>query len=198
MTAPAGGGAPGAALLTVGHGTASADELVRILQGASVASVVDIRRYPGSARSPHLAREAVAQWLPAAGLSYRWEPALGGRRRLPAGTASPDTWWTVEAFRAYAAWTRTPEFADALAAVRAQAATEVVAVLCSETVWWRCHRRLVADVAVLAHGVPVRHVLPTSVRAHEVAAGARLAAHGTVVWDGLGAGRTATARRGSC
>jgi uncharacterized protein (DUF488 family) len=84
-----------------------------------------------------------------------------------------------------------------VAACARTAATEVVAVLCSETVWWRCHRRLVADVAVLAHGLPVRHVLPTSVRAHEVAAGARLAADGTVVWDGLGC-RAATGRRGSC
>ena len=187
MTAPPGGGparVPPGALLTVGHGTAAADELVRTLRNASAAAVVDIRRYPGSARSPHLGGDAMAQWLPTAGISYRWEPALGGRRRLPAGAASRDTWWTVEAFRAYAAWTRTPEFADALGGVRAQARAEVVAVLCSETVWWRCHRRLVADVAVLAHRVPVRHLLPKSVRPHEVAAGARLAADGSVVWDG--------------
>ena len=182
---PRPGSPPESGLMTVGHGTASEEELLSTLRSAGVTTVVDIRRFPGSARHPQMSRDAMARWLPAAGTGYRWEPALGGRRRLPAGTASADTWWTVEAFRAYAAWTRTPEFADALAGVLSQAAVEVVAVLCSETLWWRCHRRLVADVAVLVHGVPVRHVLPpATVRAHPVAAGARLTPERSVVWDG--------------
>jgi uncharacterized protein (DUF488 family) len=174
-----------AALLTVGHGAASEAELVAALRDAGASAVVDVRRFPGSRTHPHVQRDALAQWLPAAGVAYRWEPRLGGRRRLPPGTASPDGWWTVEAFRAYAAHTRTPEFREALDELLVQAGEQAVAVLCSETVWWRCHRRLIADVAVLAHGVDVLHVLPPGApRAHRVAAGARLAADGSVVWDG--------------
>ena len=71
-----------------------------------------------------------------------------------------DDWWTVRQFAAYAAHTRTPEFTAALDEVLAEAATADVAVMCSESVWWRCHRRLIADVAVLGRGVPVQHLMP--------------------------------------
>ena len=175
MTAP---------LLTVGHGASSQDELVALLGSAGVTALVDVRRFPGSRTHPHVARDAMAQWLPAAGIAYRWEPRLGGRRSLPKDVASPDTWWTVEAFRAYAAHTRTEEFAAGLDELLAQADRQPVAVMCSETVWWRCHRRLVADVTVLARGRPVVHLLPSGPRPHQVGDGARLTGAGEVVWDG--------------
>ncbi len=172
-------------LLTVGHGRTEADQLAELLLGAGVELVVDIRRFPGSRASPHLARDALAEHLPRAGVGYRWEERLGGRRSLPRDPPSADTWWTVAAFRAYAAHTRSPEFSAALADVLADAALRRVTVMCSESVWWRCHRRLVADVAVLAHGLEVRHLMPDgSLRPHPVAPGARLAADGSVVWDG--------------
>ena len=177
------GAAPG--LLTVGHGQASAAELAELLTGAGVDLVVDIRRFPGSRRYPHLARDVLAHDLPAVGVEYRWEERLGGRRSLPRDVPSPDTWWTVAAFRAYAAHTRTPEFRAALREVLCDARRRRVAVMCSESLWWRCHRRLVADVAALEHGVDVRHLLPDgSLRPHQPAAGARLDEHGSVVWDG--------------
>lgn len=173
------------ALLTVGHGTAGQDELARLLRTGGVERVVDVRRYPGSRAHPHVAREALTAWLPESGIGYRWEPRLGGRRRVPPGEISPDTWWTVEAFRAYAGHTRTQEFRDALGDVLDEAQHVSVAVLCSEGVWWRCHRRLIADVTVLAHGVPVTHLMHDgALRAHPPAAGARLHADGRVVWDG--------------
>lgn len=172
-------------LLTVGHGTASAGELGARLRAGGVATLVDVRTAPGSRRNPHLGRDALAGWLPAYGVGYRWEPRLGGFRRLPAG--SPDTAWRNTSFRAYAAHTRTPEFAAALAEVLAEAALRVVAVMCSETVWWRCHRRLVADVAVLVHGVEVAHLMPGGRSApHRVSEGARLAGEGLVVYDDTG------------
>ena len=176
-------GPPG--LFTVGHGTASSQELLHTLTDAGVQLLVDVRRHPGSRAHPHVAADALAQWLPAGGVAYRWEPRLGGRRQLPRGEASPDSWWTVEAFRAYAAHTRTAEFDDALDELLGEAATRTVAVMCSETVWWRCHRRLVADVAVLSRGVAVRHLLPPAPpRDHLPSAGARVAADGSLVWDG--------------
>jgi uncharacterized protein (DUF488 family) len=172
-------------LLTIGHGRAGPGELPGRLVGAGVDLLVDIRRFPGSRASPHLARDALADELPRHAVAYRWEERLGGRRRLPRAAPSPDTWWTVPAFRAYAAHTRTPDFRAALADLLAEAAGRRVAVMCSESVWWRCHRRLVADVAVLAHGVDVRHLMPDgSLRPHAPAAGARVGADRLVVWDG--------------
>jgi uncharacterized protein (DUF488 family) len=176
-------------LLTVGHGTADRAELLARLAPGGVEVVVDVRRFPGSRLHPDVRREALEQWLPAAGVGYRWEPRLGGRRTLPRGEPAEDPWWTVEAFRAYAAHTRSEEFADGWTELRAQAGTSEVAVLCSEAVWWRCHRRLVADVAVLAGGLPVTHLLPGGrLTAHVPSAGARLREDGRVVWDVLGQG----------
>jgi uncharacterized protein (DUF488 family) len=172
-------------LLTVGHGRASEDELPALLKGAAVELVVDIRRFPGSRTSPHLARDALTERLPRDGVAYRWDERLGGRRSLPRDVPSPDTWWTVPAFRAYAAHTRTPEFRSAMAQLLADAEQQRVAVMCSETVWWRCHRRLVADVAVLVHGVEARHLMPDgTLRPHRPAEGARLTDDGKLVWDG--------------
>jgi uncharacterized protein (DUF488 family) len=94
-----------------------------------------------------------------------------------------DDWWTVAQFAAYAAHTRTPEFAAALDEVLDEAAAATVAVMCSESVWWRCHRRIVADVAVLARGAPVTHLVPDGRLApHVPSAGAVLAEDGSVHW----------------
>jgi len=170
--------------LTVGHGTDDRVALGARLAGAGVELVVDVRRFPGSRSNPDVARDALAAWLPEAGFGYRWEERLGGRRRLPPGEPVADGWWTVAQFAAYAAWTRTPEFTAALDEVLAEAAGLTVAVMCSEYVWWRCHRRLIADVAVLARGVPVRHLMPDGRLAdHRPADGAVLEG-GLVRWPG--------------
>ncbi len=173
-------------LLTFGHGTLDEDALVATLRDAGVGLVVDVRRFPGSRRHPHVARDALAGSLPAAGVAYRWEGRLGGRRSVR-GTDAVDTWWQVEAFRAYAAHTRSAEFragmADLLDAVAAatDAGRGRVTVMCSESVWWRCHRRLVADVAVLLHGVDVQHLGHDGrLRPHPPAAGARATPDGLV------------------
>ena len=171
-------------LLTVGHGTLDRVALQRLLQDAAVDVVVDVRRYPGSRRNPDVRREALERWLPAAGIEYRWDERLGGRRHLPSGVAAIDTWWTEAAFRAYAAHTRSNEFAAALADLLAAARTQHVTIMCSETLWWHCHRRLVADVATLAHQMTVSHLLPSEDREpHQVADGARLREDGHIVWD---------------
>jgi uncharacterized protein (DUF488 family) len=147
-------------LLTVGHGPDDRDRLGARLSGAGVTSLVDVRRFPGSRNNPDVRREALAEWLPDGGIGYRWEERLGGRRRLPPDEPVADDWWTVAQFAAYAAHTRTPEFAAALDGVLEEAAAGTVAVMCSESVWWRCHRRLIADVVVLGRGLPVQHLMP--------------------------------------
>jgi uncharacterized protein (DUF488 family) len=170
-------------LLTVGHGPDDRARLGARLAGAGTGLLVDVRRFPGSRHNPDVTRDALAGWLPAAGVGYRWEERLGGRRRLPPGEPVEDGWWTVAQFAAYAAHTRTAEFAAALDEVLAEAAATTVAVMCSESVWWRCHRRLIADVAVLARGVPVTHVLPDGRLApHRVSDGAVLGDDGLVRW----------------
>jgi uncharacterized protein (DUF488 family) len=172
-------------LLTVGHGPDDRTALAARLRGAGVDLLVDVRRFPGSRSNPDVRREALEEWLPAAGLGYRWEVRLGGRRRLPRDEPVADGWWTVAQFAAYAAHTRAPEFTAALDEVLAGAAASTVAVMCSESVWWRCHRRIVADVAVLARGVPVSHVMPDGRLApHTPSAGAVLGPHGRVHWPG--------------
>ena len=170
-------------LLTVGHGPEDRHRLGARLAGAGVTSLVDIRRYPGSRNNPDVGRESLEEWLPTMGIGYRWEERLGGRRRLPTGEPVADGWWTVAQFAAYAAHTRTAEFIAALAEVLAEADRATVAVMCSESVWWRCHRRLVADVAVLGRGVPVTHLMPDGrLTAHRTAEGAVLGDDGEVRW----------------
>jgi uncharacterized protein (DUF488 family) len=172
-------------LLTVGHGPEDRLQLGARLTGAGVGLVVDVRRFPGSRTNPDVRSEALARWLPEAGIGYRWEQRLGGRRRLPADEPVADAWWTVAQFAAYAAHTRTPEFTAALDEVLAAAAEQTVAVMCSESVWWRCHRRLIADVAVLGRGVPVTHLLPGGrLTPHRPSAGAVVDADGVVRWPG--------------
>ncbi|ADG73706.1 protein of unknown function DUF1130 [Cellulomonas flavigena DSM 20109] len=172
-----------ATLLTVGHGTLTHEELTDLLHGAGVREVVDVRRFPGSRRHPHVARDALKVSLPAAGIAYRWEPGLGGRRSQAKDDAKADPWWQVAAFRAYASYARGDEFRDALAHLLDDAQTPGVVVMCSEAVWWRCHRRIISDVAVLLHGVTVRHVMHDGrLTDHPPAAGARVTAHG-VVYD---------------
>jgi uncharacterized protein (DUF488 family) len=170
-------------LLTVGHGTLSAEALGELLRGAGIELLVDVRRYPGSRAHPHLARDEMARWLPAQGVAYRWDERLGGRRRVPDDAPDADPWWRVEQFRGYAAHTRTAEFAAALADLLADAARTPTAIMCSESVWWRCHRRLVADVVALTTDVAVEHLAHDGRRTpHPVAEGARRRDDGRVTW----------------
>jgi uncharacterized protein (DUF488 family) len=143
-------------LLTVGHGTLEAGALASLLRGAGVARLVDVRTAPGSRRHPHVGRIAMEGWLPAAGIEYRWERDLGGFRRAAAD--SPNTALRHPAFRGYADHMRTPTFRAALDAVLADAAEAPTAVMCSESLWWRCHRRLIADAASLLGGADVVHL----------------------------------------
>jgi uncharacterized protein (DUF488 family) len=171
------------ALLTVGHGPQDRAGLAALLGAAAVDLVVDVRRFPGSRAHPDLRREALEEWLPAAGIGYRWEERLGGRRRLPRGEPVEDDWWTVAQFAAYAAHTRTAEFRAAIDEVLVEARDSAVAVMCSESVWWRCHRRLIADVAVVGRDVPVQHLMPDGRLApHRPSEGAVLGTDGQVHW----------------
>lgn len=141
---------------TIGHGTATAADLAALLTTAGVEALIDVRRYPGSRRHPQFSEESMAGWLPDHGIEYAHLPSLGGRRKLVPG--SPNIGLRNEQFRAYADHMATEEFADSVQELLGAAATQHVAVLCSESVWWRCHRRLLADHLILVHGVAVEHL----------------------------------------
>jgi uncharacterized protein (DUF488 family) len=143
-------------LCTVGHGTLAAEEFAALVGSAGIEAVVDVRTAPGSRRHPHFARAEMERWLPAAGVGYRWERALGGFRRPVPG--SPNTALRHAGFRGYADYMATEAFSAALQGLLADVAVRPTAVMCAETLWWRCHRRLVADAAVLLHGVEVVHL----------------------------------------
>ena len=166
---------------TVGHGTQPAERLVELLAGVPIERVVDIRRFPGSRHNPQYGREAMEAWLPEARLDYRWSPRLGGRRRP--SPDSPHTALRNDAFRAYAEHMETAEFLAGIDELLELADAAPTTVMCSESVWWRCHRRLVADHLTLVRGLEVRHVMPDGrISAHRVTDGARLVA-GHVRYD---------------
>ncbi len=168
-------------VFTVGHGTRSIDELIEVLQAAGIDVLVDVRRFPGSRRHPHFAREALEQSLPAAGIRYEWAgEVFGGRRNAAPG--SPNVAWKVDGFRGYADHMATEEFQGALSQLKARAGTERQAVMCAETLWWRCHRRLIAD-ALVAHGIEVIHLGMGRDEAHRLHENARVEADGTVIYD---------------
>ncbi len=144
------------AIRTVGHGTLTADGFADLVGDAGVEVVVDVRRFPGSRRHPHFSADAMASWLPDRGIDYRWMEGLGGRRRTQPD--SPNTALRNEQFRAYADHMGTDEFQGGLAELTALAASRSAAIMCAESVWWRCHRRLVADHLVLVEAVPVEHL----------------------------------------
>jgi uncharacterized protein (DUF488 family) len=172
----------GPRLITVGHGTATRDEFATLLRAAEVSLVVDVRTAPGSRRFPQYRRAELQQWLPAAGVGYRWEPDLGGFRRPAA--ESPNTALRDGSFRGYADYMATQQFRQALERVLAEASRQVVAVMCAETLWWRCHRRLIADAATLLFGADVWHLSHDGqLSAHRLTDGVRRDGRRGLVYD---------------
>jgi uncharacterized protein (DUF488 family) len=158
-------------LYTIGHSTRALDELVAACRAHGVAAIADVRRFPGSRRNPQFGRAALEQSLPAAGITYRWMPELGGRRRRPAD--APPSAWRVPAFAAYADYVNTGKFRAAIAELLAFARAQPTAVMCAEASPYRCHRRLISDFAEL-HGVEVQHIFDDRRRErHQVTAFAR-------------------------
>jgi uncharacterized protein (DUF488 family) len=159
-------------LLTVGHGTLSAEEFIGLLRGAAVARLIDIRSAPGSRHNPQFARLEMEQWLPRANIAYQWERALGGFRKT--SPESPNTALRHPAFRGYADYMMTREFATGADALLQSAGSALTTVMCSESVWWRCHRRLLSDYLTLIRSVEIRHLMhDASLREHRLTEGVR-------------------------
>jgi len=141
---------------TIGHSTRSAAEFLALLTGNGIEALADVRRFPGSRKYPHFNVEPLAHTLGEAGVQYVPFPELGGRRKpLP---DSRNTAWRNDAFRGYADYMQTREFVLGIERLSALASAKRTAIMCSEAVWWRCHRGLIADW-FKAHGVRVLHIL---------------------------------------
>ena len=140
---------------TIGHSTRSADDFLAVLAAHDIETLVDVRRFPGSRRLPQFGSDALAASLASHDIAYQWLPELGGRRRPD--PASPNDGWRNDAFRAYADHIASEEFASGLAELLTLAAGSRTAIMCAELLWWRCHRRLIADV-LTSLGHEVRHI----------------------------------------
>ena len=161
-----------ATVWTIGHSTRTAEEFIDVLAAHEIEAVVDVRRFPGSRRLPQFGAEALSTSLRSAGLSYRWIEALGGRRRPD--PESPNDAWENDAFRGYADHTASEEFAEGLFELLMVANGVRAAVMCAELLWWRCHRRIIADVLV-ALRYEVRHIRDAgAAEPHELAPPARM------------------------
>jgi len=146
-------------IYTIGHSTRSAQELIALLQENGVDLLIDVRTVPRSRFNPQFNADTLPATLHEAGIGYRHMPALGGLRHRPKGAPpSPNGLWRNEAFQAYADYALTAPFRVALAELRDLADEHTPAIMCAEAVWWRCHRRIVADY-LLAAGDDVRHIM---------------------------------------
>jgi uncharacterized protein (DUF488 family) len=143
---------------TIGHGTRPVEELVACLRGAGVRTLVDVRRYPSSRRNPQFGQAALATSLAEAGIRYRHALELGGRLGREPG-AERFSCLRKPAFRSYAARMGTEAWQTALTEAIAEADP---CLMCAETLWWKCHRRLIADL-LAARGDEVVHLF----RPHE-------------------------------
>ena len=135
-------------------------DFLSLIRANGIKCVADVRAFPGSRRYPHFGKDQLAAALEAAGIHYIHIVSLGGRRRavdLPAGVEH-DTHWRNPAFSAYADYTKTEPFRVALDELETVAKTEPTAIMCAEALWWKCHRRLIAE-ELTKDGFEVTHIL---------------------------------------
>ena len=146
-------------IYTIGHSTRPLDDFIALLAAHGIGQLVDIRSVPRSRRHPHFSSDALSTSLGDAAIIYRHSPALGGMRKPRRDSCN--TAWRVEGFRGYADYMETEPFRAALKDLVVLAGNASTAIMCAEAVWWRCHRRLVAD-ALVAHGIEARHITSTA------------------------------------
>ena len=160
-------------IYTVGHSSRGLDEFIVLLKAHGVETLADIRKLPGSNKHPHFNQEELAASLARVGVGYVYLRELGGRRRQ--NKDSLNTAWRNRSFRAYADHMETDEFKRGVDDLLGYAREKRVALMCSEAVWWRCHRALVADY-LKAAGVTVRHIMGEAVvKPHPYTSAAKVA-----------------------
>ncbi|MGH7815285.1 MAG: DUF488 family protein [Candidatus Binataceae bacterium] len=169
-------------IFTFGHSTHPIERFLELLAAHRISVLADVRSFPSSRRWPQFNQDALEKSLAGAGIEYRWIKRLGGRRHSKAAD-SPHSGWEHPAFRSYADYTESADFAAGLnelieAAIRAR-----TAYMCSEGLWWRCHRRIVSD-HLLIRGWDVEHIMPDGkLKPHALTPFARVE-EDRIVYDG--------------
>ena len=143
-------------LWTIGHSTRSFDEFIALLKDNQIEVLTDVRHYPGSRKYPHFNVEPLQRGLQDVRIHYEAFTELGGRRKVQPD--SPNTAWRHPAFRGYADYMQTDAFHAGIERLKALASEQRTAIMCSEAVWWRCHRGLISDVFKL-NGTRVLHIM---------------------------------------
>ena len=167
---------------TVGHSTRTIEEFIDILRHHQIEILVDVRQFPGSRKFPHFGKVALHDALAAAGIRYEHLVELGGRR--PVHRDSHNVAWRSASFRSYADYMETQPFRAGVDRLLEIARAGRTAFMCSEAVWWRCHRSMIADY-LKAMGVQVFHILSTKkVQEHPYTSAAQLV-EGRLSYEGI-------------
>lgn len=168
-------------VFTIGHSTHPIEEFLALLSQHEILALADVRSYPSSKRWPQFNQDEFSRALEHVGIEYRWLKSLGGRRSSK-NADSPHAAWQIPAFRAYADYADTDDFGAGLEELITLATQKRAAYMCSEGLWWRCHRRLISDHLVV-RGWTVLHILPTGkLSEHSLPEFARLE-NGRIIYD---------------
>src|SRR5258708_17823525 len=172
---------------TFGHSTRSIEDFIGALRSFEIKILADVRSYPGSKRYPQFNKENLQTSLTQVGVDYEHFPELGGRRR--AKPDSPNMTWRNESFRGYADYIETESFRDGTRRLLEIARVSKTAIVCSEAVWWRCHRSLISDY-LKAKGVEVNHIMKNGKsEPHSFTSAARIV-NGELSYRGVFAGES--------
>jgi uncharacterized protein (DUF488 family) len=148
-----------AGIYTIGHSNREIDQFIELLKINDIEVLLDVRKLPGSTKYPHFNQEELSNTLSSAGILYVYLKELGGRRKQ--NKDSVNTIWKNKSFQAYADYMSTDEFLKGIDILLAYANKKRVAIMCSEAVWWRCHRALIADY-LKSTGRDVYHIMSTT------------------------------------
>lgn len=171
---------------TIGHSTRTVAELVSLLREGGADCVADVRSVPRSRTNPQFNADILPARLAGDGIGYQHIAKLGGLRGHRKGVVSPNGFWENASFRNYADYALTTDFRDGLGELRVFAAGHGCAIMCAETLWWRCHRRIIADYLVAA-GEPVRHIVsPGHIEAASLTRGVVRQEDGTLLYPAPG------------
>lgn len=168
---------------TIGHSTRPLPAFIGLLKDSEIALVADVRTVPRSRTNPQYNRDALPASLGEFAIGYEHMPALGGLRgRSPDVAPSLNGFWQNKSFHNYADYALSDEFHAGIYALRELGHEKQCAIMCSETLWWRCHRRIIADYLIAA-GEAVFHILgPGKVEPARMTPGAIAGPHGTLIY----------------
>jgi len=170
---------------TIGHSSRSLDEFVGLLSETGIGVVADIRKVPRSRANPQFNADVLAESLASFQVAYEHVAALGGlRARAQALSPEVNGFWTNQSFHNYADYALTDDFRGGLDRLIEIGRARRCAMMCSEAVWWRCHRRIVAD-HLIARGEEVFHIMGEGrLEPAHLSEGAVVQADGTVLYPG--------------